>query len=87
MNKHIELVKKWLAEPASVSLEELKDDKAAAWSDWYAVYWSNWDDVKDVETAWATYRATSAAYWAATDAVYRRNCASEYVKQYEELTK
>ena len=30
MNKHIELVKKWLANPDSVSLEELKDNYDAA---------------------------------------------------------
>ena len=77
MNKHIELVKKWLADPESVSLEELEANKDAAWAAWDVGY--DW--------AAAATKATSAAYWAATDAVYRRNCASEYVKQYEELTK
>ena len=32
MYKHIELVKKWLADPASVSQEELKDNRAAAYA-------------------------------------------------------
>ena len=30
MNKHIELVKKWLANPESVSQQELSDNRAAA---------------------------------------------------------
>ena len=30
MNKHIELVKKWLADPESVSQQELKDNVADA---------------------------------------------------------
>ncbi len=29
MNKHIELVKKWLANPESVTQQELKDNRAA----------------------------------------------------------
>jgi hypothetical protein len=78
MNKHIELVKKWLADPESVSLEELEaNNRTAAWDAWDVGY--DW--------AAAATKATSAAYWAATDAVYRRNQANEYVKQYEELTK
>jgi hypothetical protein len=30
MNKHVELVKKWLADPSSVTLEELKANAEAA---------------------------------------------------------
>jgi hypothetical protein len=75
MNKHIELVKKWLDKPESVSLEELEANKAAAWAAW---------DVKAVDVAWAAYWAVRAD---AEDAAYWRNRASEYVKQYEELTK
>jgi hypothetical protein len=30
MNKHVELVKKWLADPSSVTQEELEKNRAAA---------------------------------------------------------
>ena len=48
MNKHIELVKKWLADKDSVSQEELEDNSAAAYT-----------DVN--EAAYAAYRAASSA--------------------------
>lgn len=34
MNKHIKLVKKWIADPSSVSQQELKENRTAA----YAAY-------------------------------------------------
>jgi hypothetical protein len=102
MNKHIELVKKWLADPESVSLEELADNKTAAWAAWDVGY--DWDaaveaaeaniywEAKAVEAV--VYWAAKAAYWAAevatavgaAMAIYWRNQAIKYVKQYEELT-
>jgi hypothetical protein len=36
MNKHIELVKKWLKDKDSVSIEELKANKKAAY--WVKIY-------------------------------------------------
>jgi hypothetical protein len=89
MNKHIELVKKWLADPESVSLEELEDSKEAAyrggvkaaWAEavYEAAYWA----VRAAKAAEdATYRATAIA----AEATYWRNQAIKYVKQYEELT-
>ena len=50
MNIHIKLVKKWLADPESVTKQELKDNRAAAnaaayaaaaadAADAYAAYW------------------------------------------------
>ena len=87
MNKHIELVKKWLADPEAVSLEELEANREAAWADWDAVYGSDWADAETVyEAAWAAAEAAEPVYEAAEPA-YWRNRASEYVKQYEELTK
>jgi hypothetical protein len=91
MNIHIELVKKWLADPTSVTQQELKDNRAAA----YAVYAANG----------AAYYAYYAAYAAADEAVYAANGAANgaayaatkgadyadaakyWVKRYEELTK
>ncbi len=51
MNKHIELVKKWLSDKDSVSSEELKANSNAA----YAAY------------AAAAYAADAAAFYAAAD--------------------
>ena len=36
MNIHIKLVKKWLADPESVTKQELKDNRVAADADAYA---------------------------------------------------
>jgi hypothetical protein len=55
MNKHIELVKKWLADPDSVTRKELKKNRDAA----AAAY--------DAEDA-AAYAAAAAAEDAAEDA-------------------
>ena len=93
MNKYIELVKKWLADDKSVSLEELKENKKAAWDAsiyaassaiGYAAYWA---------AAAAAYAAADAAYWdakAADDdawAAYWRSEAIKHVKKHEELNK
>ena len=95
MNKHIELVKKWLADPEAVSLEELKANKdaakaaiaaKAAKADWDAVYGSDWADAETVyEAAEAAYAAFEAAE--AAEAAYWRNLAIKYIEKYEELDK
>ena len=73
MNKHIELVKKWLADKDSVSQEELEaNSKAAA-------------DVSDY-AANAAYAADVADY-AAAYAANAADVAARYVTRYEELTK
>jgi hypothetical protein len=106
MNKHIELVKKWLADPESVSLEELEANREAAWDNWaagatratIAAYWAAWAAVEAAWAAEATAAAEAVKAAIAAEAAYKggvkanrdaywRNCASEYVKQYEELTK
>ena len=38
MNIHIELVKKWLADNGSVSQQELKDNRDAAYAAYYSAY-------------------------------------------------
>jgi hypothetical protein len=105
MNKHIELVKKWLDKPESVSLEELEANREAASDAYWAtakatIYGSDWPVEAVYEATWAaveavlsTYRATAKAAEAAEDAtywdamaIYWRNQAIKYVKQYEELT-
>jgi HSP90 family molecular chaperone len=92
MNKHIELIKKWLDKPESVSLEELEASREAAWADWGAAF----DCAVEAAVYWAAEAATAAedaAYWAAVgaadaavEAVYRRNQTIKYIKEYEELT-
>ena len=85
MNKHIELVKRWLADPKSVTVEELKANAADAKSAWAAS-----------EAAYAAYAAAYAAYAAytayaayaaaksAADAPYA--AALYWVREYERLT-
>ncbi len=86
MNPHIELVKKFLADDTSVTEEELKANKHAA----YDAYWAA------AEAAEAAYWAAEDAYWAAywaTDAnipenaEYYKQKAIEAIAEYEELTK
>ncbi len=71
MNKYIQLVKRWLEDPSSVTTEELKANAdAASYTGW---------------TSEAT--ATDyAAYSAASHATYGNDeVAKYYVKKYEEL--
>ena len=57
MNKHIELVKKWLANPDSVTVDELKANADAAYA--AAAY-----DAYAADAAYAAYAAyAAAAYW------------------------
>ena len=99
MNKHIELVKKWLADPESVSLEELKANKEtadAAYADWAAYGAAEAAANAAYDAAYAAYwdaaNAAYAAYWAygAADdakAAYWRSEAIKHVKKHEELNK
>jgi len=103
MNKHIELVKKWLADPESVSVEELKANKDDAWAAadstnaWAAkeVVWGA--SAAAAAAVAAAGAAKAAAYWAAWAAAesadatygtdYYRNRAIKCIEEYEELTK
>lgn len=57
MNKHIELVKKWLADPDSVTQKELKQNRADA----AAAYWAA--DAAYAAADAADAAAAAAAYW------------------------
>ena len=93
MNKHIELVKKWLDDPSSVTVKELKENaKAAAVYD-AAAYATNAADTAD--TFAAAYAAAALAADYAADAADAADlaahmsavyAAAKYVKEYEELT-
>ena len=94
MNKHIELVKKWLADSESVSLEELEENNKNADAATDAAYWAaDWATrgaayVAADAAADAAYvaAAADAAAWA-VDADYWRSQAIKYVKEYVVLTK
>ena len=72
MNKHIELVKKWLADPKSVTKTELKNnDKLAA----------------KAMSAQATYKASTVqwvTYWSVKGDVKE---VKSWIEKYEELVK
>ena len=84
MNKHIELVKKWLVNPESVSQKELDINATVAGN--------NYANAINVP---ATTTATVAYAYAAADAADAANAArasdaaytTYWVKRYEELTK
>lgn len=82
MNKHIELVEKWLADNDSVSLDELEANReathAAAYHAAHAAYGTH--AAYAAHAAHAAHAAAYAAHAAAADAAY-------YVKKYKELTK
>ena len=72
MNEHIELVKKWLEDKDSVSLEELEANREAA----DAAYANNKDD----GARYAAY----AAYYAYVDYDTAAYAATYWVKRYED---
>jgi len=81
MNKHIELVKKWLADPDSVTQEELDDNRDAANSAYAATAYSAYaaDFAGAANAAYAADAANAAADARSADAEY-------WVERYEELT-
>ena len=81
MNIHIELVKKWLADPASVTQQELEDNRKAA------VYAVTYAAAAKAADAYAVYAATYAAKAADAYATTYAAKAAAWVKRYEELTK
>ena len=77
MNKHIELVKKRLADPDSVTQEELDDNRDAANSAYAAT----------IASYVASAAATANSAYAANAAADARSADAEYwVERYEELT-
>jgi hypothetical protein len=78
MNKHIELVKKWLADPESVTQQELDDNRDAAECAYYAAVFE--------AAANSAYAAAADATHAVAAAAYAAKAADYWVKRYEELT-
>ncbi len=89
MNPYIELVKKWLADNDSVSLGELKANKAAARD----AYWAAAAGAAVRDAYWAAaeaaYFAYKAANWAddTDEFEHYKQLAIEAIARYEELTK
>ena len=80
MNIHIELVKKWLDSPESVTRQELKDNRSAA-----AYYAAAADAYAAAYAAYADAYATDAAYYASYAADADADATAYWVKRYEEL--
>ena len=76
MNIHIELVKKWLNDPTSVTKAEREANKDAA----YAAYDDAYGTDAYEAAIYAAYAANAADGLETADAAY-------YVKRYDELTK
>ncbi len=87
MNRHIELVEKWLNDNNSVSLEELKENR----DDARAARATDAARAAAYDAAYAAARAaTDAAHAAATDAAYAAASAAKVancINKYKELTK
>lgn len=86
----IELVEKWLADPSSVTVEELDAAGAAAYTAWSAAAWTAWTaaDAAYVACAAAAYWAADAAWAAAYSAANAVDAdAAKYVAKYRKLTK
>ena len=84
MNIHIELVKKWLADPTSVTQQELEDNRAVA----YAASAAARAAADAAADAAAADAAANAAAYAAYYAAYYANAANAkyWVNRYEGLT-
>ena len=92
MNEHIEVVKKWLDDPESVSQKQLKTNFFSASQDYYAYAIAN---AGIYDTAWFLEQSASAAAAAAYDsatttagAIAGSNAAEaadHWVKRYEDL--
>ena len=72
VNKHIELVKKWLDDPSSVSKEELIVNRI--------------DAGVAADVAYTAYEAARYAAYAAETAADNADNATLWVNKYEELT-
>ena len=83
MNHHIELVKKWLADKSSVSLEELEANKTGAMK----AYVSFTVAYEASEAARIAFCAATAIDDDADRAEYCKKKVIEAVEEYEELTK
>jgi len=82
MNKHIELVKKWLGDPNSVTQKELIENLDAADAAADAAVAASADALAAADAA--ADAAVAAAYAAYVGAAYE--AAAYWVKKYEELT-
>jgi len=80
MNEHIELVKKWLADPESVTKQDMEANADAADAAYAALAAVN---AAAYAAAYAALAAVNAAAYA--DAAYAANTADYWVKRYNEL--
>jgi len=94
MNEHINLIKKWIEDPESVSAEELKEAhvateaayEAAIAVEAYIAKASN-DAADLVYATYATYSAVRIAKRDATKGISKVAIAARWVATYEELNR
>ena len=88
MNKHIELVKKWLANPKSVTQQELQDNLDDALATYDSAIAANIAANTAVSATNAAYYAANTVYAeTASYAAFKTHFVKYWVEQYEELTK
>ena len=86
MNKHIALVKQWLADNNSVTLQELRENRLAA-SDAAAANAAVAAAAADADAAAAAAIAATEAEVSATVFLEANRDVAHWVKRYEELNK
>ena len=84
MNKHISLVKRWLADNDSVTLQELKNSLSTTYAAADAAH--NFWDVKATIAVYAAVAAARDAKVAADVVADEVDTAARWVKKYEELS-
>jgi len=80
MNKHIEIVKKWLANPESVSQEELQDNYNSAQELWEGFYATEQKNLMGITHSDYDVQVSNAAYAAMTN---KRDWANYWINQIE----
>ena len=85
MNKHISLVKKWLADNGSVTLQELKNSLSTTYAAADAAH--NFWEVKATIAVYAAVAAARDAKVAANVVADEVDAAARWVARYEELNK
>ena len=82
MNKHISLVKRWLADNDSVTLQELKDNRDSAYADGNVAA----ETLYAADVAYAASSDAAAAAEAAARAARAAATTAYWFRRYEELT-
>ena len=80
MKQNIEIVKKWLANPESVSQEELQDNYNSAQEEWEGFYATEQKNLMGITHSDYDVQVSNAAYAAMTN---KRDWADYWINQIE----